>query len=67
MQIDSAIQTICASLKKIKWMPYTDNIEWYYAESSTYVVHNTKDDAYYFVKAKSPTNACEHVIGLIGD
>ena len=59
MQIDSIIQTLFTSLKNIKWRNFdNDNrLEWYYAESMCYVVHDKTSNAYYFIKAKSPINA----------
>ena len=62
MHVDDAFQTIYTSFKKVKWTKFNDNLEWYYAESMLYVVHDTVRDMYSFVKSKSPEKACEHVI-----
>ena len=61
MQADSIIQNIFTVFKNIKWRECeTDaRFEWSYAESMHYVVHDKVTNAYWFIKGKSPSNACE--------
>ena len=64
MQTDIAFQTVFSAIKKVKWRECEQNnlYEWYYAESQIYIIHSKESDAYFFVKAKSPLNAYEHVV-----
>ena len=61
MQADSVIQNVFTVLKNIRWRDCESNnqLEWYYAESTHYVIHDKETNAYWFIKAKSPTTACD--------
>lgn len=64
MQIDVTIQNMFKAFKNIKWRECESNsrLSWYYAEDMHYIVTDSKTNAYWFVKAKSPASACEYVI-----
>lgn len=67
MNCDTTIQSLFTVLKSIRWRECEENsnCEWYYAENMHYVVHCKQTDNYWFVKAKSPSNAYQCVVSKI--
>ena len=68
MQIDTTIQSMFTIFKSIRWRDCEEdsNYEWYYAESMHYLVHDKTTNAYWFIKAKSPSNAYDIVLRKVG-
>ena len=68
MQTDDAVQGMFNIIKNIRWRDSeeSESLKWYYAENCHYIVKDTETNAYWFVTAKSPVNACDYVIGKLG-
>ena len=64
MQTDAVIQTIIKALPNLKWKEYegNDQLQWYYAENNFYIVKDVTSNCYWFISAKSPSNACTTVM-----
>ena len=65
MNFDKMLHVVDVGLDGLRWQECKDygapddSYEWYYAEERLYVIRNKKMKAYYFVGAKSPTEAFE--------
>lgn len=69
MRTDSAIQEAFKALKAVKFTEYEINprYQWYYAEDCHYVVNDTKTNAIWLIKARSPLSAFDAVQNKLTD
>ena len=69
LQVDKLIQEMFAMKSNVKWRNCDDDtrFQWYYAEDNHYLILDTITSAMWFVKAKSPASAYEHVKGKLSN
>ena len=64
---DELFQGVLKAINSVRWRDCEedDSYEWYYAEDMLYVIRLKLVNAYWFIKAKSPSKAFEIIKGRI--
>ena len=64
---DELFQSVAKAINNVRWRACEedDAYEWYYAEDMLYVIRLKSANAYWFIKAKSPSKAFETIKGRV--